>query len=135
MRKRNRTNVLLVEILIVLLFFMLSATVLMQVFASARNMTVLAGIQTRALGEAQNVAEALYASDDMEEALEDMGFMSAHGAWTCDYDEFILYVALDEEHTDSGIMENGNIYAFYSKQKDSSELFNLPLARYRGVEE
>ena len=56
---RNRSNVLLVEILIAVLFFMLSATVLVRVFVTARNMTVRAGVETRALAEAQNVAEAL----------------------------------------------------------------------------
>ena len=39
MRNKNRSNVLLVEILIAVLFFMLSATVLVKVFATARNMT------------------------------------------------------------------------------------------------
>ncbi len=40
MGNKNRSNVLLVEILIAVLFFMLSATVLVRVFATARNMTV-----------------------------------------------------------------------------------------------
>ena len=49
MGNKNRSNVLLVEILIAVLFFMLSATVLVRVFATARNMTVRssAGIARR----------------------------------------------------------------------------------------
>ena len=52
MGNRNRSNVLLVEILIAVLFFMLSATVLVQVFATARSMTRRAGVENRALTEA-----------------------------------------------------------------------------------
>ena len=74
MDNRNRSNVLLVEILIAVLFFMLSATVVVQVFVTAHNLTAKAGVETRALAEAQNVAEALYAADDVDEALEALAF-------------------------------------------------------------
>ena len=82
MGNNNRSNVLLVEILIAVLFFMLSATVVVQVFVTARNLTVKAGVETRALAEAQNVAETLYAAKDADAALAAMDFRSAHGAWT-----------------------------------------------------
>ena len=58
MRNRNRSNVLLVEILIAVLFFMLSATVLVRVFVTARNMTVRSGVESVAVADAQNVAES-----------------------------------------------------------------------------
>ena len=60
--KHNGTNVLLVEILIAVLFFMLSATVLVRVFVTAHNLTVRSGVETIALSDAQNVAEAIYAA-------------------------------------------------------------------------
>ena len=66
MRSKNRSNVLLVEILIAVLFFMLSATVLVRVFVTARNMTVRSGVESSALAEAQNVADALCAADDVD---------------------------------------------------------------------
>ena len=69
MRNRNRSNVLLVEILIAVLFFMLSAAVLVRVFVTSRNLTVRSGVEAKALVEAQNVAEALYAAGDPEELL------------------------------------------------------------------
>ena len=53
MRNNNRSNILLVEILIAVLFFMLSATVLMRVFVTARNMTVRSGVEAAALTDAQ----------------------------------------------------------------------------------
>ena len=70
MRNRNRSNVLLVEILIAVLFFMLSATVLVRVFVTARNMTVRSGVESVAVADAQNVAESLYAAGDIDQALK-----------------------------------------------------------------
>ena len=140
MGSRNRSNVLLVEILIAVLFFMLSATVLVQVFAAARNMTVRAGVETQALAEAQNVAEALYAADDPEAALEAMQFKLYHGAWSRSDGDITLYVESEENPTDAGAIWSGTVRAFYHSRnlnlarQEDDELFALPCARYREVE-
>ena len=60
---------LLVELLIVVLFFMLAATVLLQVFTGASDQGTRAGKTTQALNAAQNVAERLYSAADAEKAL------------------------------------------------------------------
>ena len=140
MGSRNRSNVLLVEILIAVLFFMLSATVLVQVFATARNLTVRAGVETRALAEAQNVAEALYAADDPEAALEEMSFRLSHGAWSREDDDFTLYVESGEAPAEAGVMWTGTVRAFYRSRnvnqarQEDEELFSLPCARYGEVQ-
>ena len=74
MDKSKRMNTLLVEILIVLFFFMLASTVLMDVFAHARQLSATAQARSTALEEAQNVAEQLYAADEAHEPLQEMGF-------------------------------------------------------------
>lgn len=138
MGKNNRSNVLLVEILMAVLFFMLSATVLVQVFVTARNLTVRAGVETRALVEAQNVADALCAADDPEGALEALEFKSSHGAWTRSYGDYTLYVEGGDTPTDAGALWQGEVRAFYRIRKadqarqEDEELFSLPCARYRG---
>ena len=138
MRNRNRSNVLLVEILIAVFFFMLSATVLVRVFVGARNLTVRAGVETRALAEAQNIAEALYASEIPEDALTELSFGGAHGAWTRNYGDYTLYVELGETPMDAGVLEQGNVRAFYNLRnveqvrQEGEELFSLPFARYKG---
>ena len=140
MGSRNRSNVLLVEILIAVLFFMLSATVLVQVFAAARNMTVRAGVETQALAEAQNVAEALYAADDPEAALEAMQFKLYHGAWSRSDGDITLYVEGEDNPTEAGVIWSGTVRAFYHSRdlnqarQEDDELFALPCARYREVE-
>lgn len=138
MGKKNRSNVLLVEILIAVLFFMLSATVLVQVFVTARNLTVRAGVETRALAEAQNIADALCVADDPEASLEAMEFMKSHGAWTRGKGDYTLYVTFDEIPAGAGTMWQGEVKAFYSirnitqARQEDEELFSLPCARYRG---
>jgi|GEM_PF-974028 len=137
MESKNRSNVLLIEILIAVLFFMLSATVLVRVFATARNATVRAGAETQALAQAQNVAEALYAADDPDAELERMEFIKSHGVWTRSYGEYSLYVSSEALPTDAGELWQGEIIAFYSQRDPSAarpedeELFTLPCARYK----
>ena len=139
MGNRNRSNVLLVEILIAVLFFMLSATVLVRVFVTARNMTVRAGVETQALADAQNVADTLYAADDPDAALTDMGFQLYHGAWTRATDDYTLYVEGAEEPAEAGAYWKGSVRAFYRNRsadqvrQEDEELFALPCTRYREV--
>lgn len=139
MGNRNRSNVLLVEILIAVLFFMLSATVLIQVFATARNMTRKAGVENLALVEAQNVAEVLVASDNVEAAMEKMEFRLYHGAWSRSYGDFTIYVESQENPTDAGTLWTGTVRAFFRNRnankarQEDEELFALPCARYREV--
>lgn len=139
MDSRNRSNVLLVEILIAVLFFMLSATVLVRVFVTARNLTVRAGVETQALADAQNVAEALYAADDPDAALQEMQFKLYHGAWTRANGDYTLYVEGEEKPADAGVSWVGSVRAFYSSRnvdrarQEDEELFALPCVRYREV--
>ena len=139
MRNKNRTNVLLVEILIAVLFFMLSATVLVRVFATARNMTARSGVEERALAEAQDVAELLYATDDVDAALEQLQFASSHGTWSKDCGDYSLYVFGDIEPTGAGELWAGKVSAFYKLRNpddaraEDEELFSLSCVKYKGV--
>lgn len=137
MGNRNRSNVLLVEILIAVLFFMLSATVLVQVFAASHNLTARAGVETRALARVQNVADALYAAEDPEALLEETGFTFAHGAWTLPCGDYTLYVETRESDTGAGTLWEGDVRAFYSLRRadadrqEDEELFAVPCVRYK----
>ncbi len=139
MNNNNRSNILLVEILIAIFFFMLSATVLLRVFATARTMTVRAGIETRALREAQNLADTLYAAQDPEEALRELEFVESHGVWTRDLGEYSLYVAGGETGYGEGTLWEGEVKAFLPQYNEDGtrradeELFTLPCVRYKGV--
>ena len=139
MRNKNRTNVLLVEILIAVLFFMLSATVLVRVFGSAHNMTARSTVEQHALAEAQDVAEMLYASQDVDATLQALAFASSHGTWSKDCGDYSLYVFGDVEPTGAGELWVGKVSAFYKlrnpddERAEDEELFSLSCVKYKGV--
>lgn len=137
MDNRNRSNVLLVELLIAIFFFMIAATVVLQVFAAARNMTARAVTESHALAEAQNVADALIAAEQPELALEAMEFRAAHGIWTRAYGDYTLYVEGADVPQAAGTLWQGTVRAYYSlrtedqARQEGEELFALPCAKYR----
>lgn len=131
MKTANRSNALLVELLIVVMFFMLSSTVLLQVFLTARNQSERAGAITRALNDAQGVADRLYAAKDADAALaalRDMGFdFDAAAGSRLDRGDYTLLVHRDTEDREAGLM---HLYTVSACQGDE-ELFTLPVARYK----
>ena len=139
MRKRNRSDLMLVEILIGVFFFMLSLTVLVQVFAKSRNLTVKAEVETKALAQAQNVIESIYNTEDPLKNLQEMGFLNSHGVWVQDLQSYSLMATMENVPAEAGTLWRGEIKAFYNLrdlEKDRQEaemLFSLPCAWYRGV--
>ena len=70
----NRVNTLLVELLIVIFFFMLGASVLMQVFGKAHDLSTESKQMTQALAQAQSMADRLYAAEKPADMLAEQGF-------------------------------------------------------------
>ena len=126
MKSHNRSNALLVELLIVILFFMLSATILLKVFATSRIQSDKAGLTGEALSYAQNVAERIYAADDAEDALTKMAFESNGDTWTLDTGKFTVRVTASVENTQAGEMLNWTVQALLGDEV----LFSLPVSRY-----
>jgi len=88
MKRANRTNALVVELMMAVLFFMLASTVLAQVFGHARVVSNRAEVLTRALAAAQNTADRLYAAGDPEQTLSEEGFtQSEEGLWEKEEEE------------------------------------------------
>lgn len=127
MRGQNRTNILLVELLIAVLFFMLSATVLVQVFAAANNQSIRTGVETRALAEAQNTAALLCSEGNAGEKLVSEGFDLAHGVYTKGFGEYTLLVEMNQEEMAAGKLTHADISAYYKRDE---LLFSLPCERY-----
>jgi len=140
MTKRNRSDYLLIEILIAVFFLMLTLTVLVRVFSVSRNMAVRSQVETEALSEAQNIVERLYGCEDPAPVLEELGFVSSHGSWTRYHNDYQLMVAGDNVPLEGGRLWEGNVYAYVSDQREENqgrqeaiELFMLPCVWYRGV--
>ena len=160
MKSGNRSNALLVELLIVVMFFMLSATMLLQVFAKARSQSDRAGIITHALLDAQNVAERLSASQEPEQALKGMGFTqeermqvlygdssaddvpagfartqetrirNRETVWVLPGEEYDTEVAFDREALAAGSMLRQEVRIV----KNGERLITLPVSQYAEVQ-
>ena len=139
MRRRNRSDYLLIEILIAVFFLMITLTVLVQVFAQSSKMADRARIETQALSESQNILESITASEDPVEELTSLGFVEAHGYYTQAMDGYSVMVSGEYTEQETGKMWDGVLNAYVSQQdpeqgrQEAVELFSLPLTWYRGV--
>ncbi len=126
MAKHNQLRALLVEILIAVLFFALSATTLLEVFVGARNQSVRAEVTNEALFAAQNLSDRLYSAEDAEALLTQEGFLQEQDAWTLDCGDYALAVTLGEESVTGGTLRSARVSAQYGDET----LLTLPGARY-----
>ena len=126
MGKGNQLNTLLVEIMIAVLFFALSSTVILETFVVTRNQSRLADVYNVALMEAQNIADKIYASDELEQTLEQAGFTQDGDVWTFAEEIYNLRVTVAEEETDAGVLVNAEISAVHQDEA----ILTLPCSRY-----
>ncbi|MBQ9063898.1 MAG: hypothetical protein IJ123_00455 [Blautia sp.] len=139
MNRRNRSDYLLIEILIAVFFLMVTLTVLVRVFSLSRSMAIRSQVETEALYEAQNIAENMYGSEHPEELLDDMYFVSSHGYWTKNMGAYSLMITGSFLPQEAGQLWEGSISAYVSEmteghgRQEGVELFRLPVSWYRGV--
>ena len=121
----KRQSALLVEIIIAVLFFALSATVILDVFATAYAQSTYAAACNAAMEDAQNCAEHLYASAAPEQTLSEDGFVANGDTWSRSGDGYVLYVELGQEAAGAGELRTAQIRAL----RGDKELLTLPVAR------
>ncbi len=126
MKEGSRANALLVELLLVIFFFMLSAAILVQVYADAKLKSRTAHATNYSMLEAQNIAEDLYASDSPAAVLDDYGFSENDGVWTLEKEGYLLKVTYREEETASGILRTYDIAGIEGEKT----LLTLPSTRF-----
>lgn len=126
MTKGGRQSSLLVEIVIAVLFFAMSATVILNVFATAYRQSSYAGALSSSTEEAQDLAERLYLSDDPQAMLAGEGFVQDGETWYLTADGYDLAVELASESSEAGELRTANIVVM----REGEMLIELPLARY-----
>ena len=126
MKEGSRANALLVELLLVIFFFMISAAILVQVFADAKLKSRTAHATNASMLEAQNIAEDLYATDSPVAVLDDYGFNEKDGIWTLEKDGYLLKVTVSEEETEAGVIRTCEV----SGIEGEKTLLTLPSTRY-----
>lgn len=132
MRTEGRSSTLLTELLIVVMFFLLSMTVLVQVFAAARRESTKAEQTAVAVAEAQNVADRLYRTDDPETGLRELGFKPGDDGWQRESDLFILQVTSHIEGEGAGALRVQQVTAL---SQEGETLVTLPCSRWIGGED
>ena len=126
MKEGSRANALLVELLLVIFFFMISAAILVQVYADAKLKSKTAHATNFSMLEAQNVAEDLYSAEDPDAVLAEYGVTADDEGWTVEKDGYQLKVTLKVEETDAGTLRTYSI----SGLEGDKTLITLPSTRY-----
>ncbi|MBQ6384296.1 MAG: hypothetical protein IJJ42_12005 [Clostridia bacterium] len=126
MKNGSRANALLMELLIVILFFMFAAMTLVQIFGMSQSRSRQAMAANDAMLEAQNMAETLYDAEDTESVLTEMGFTRNGEAWTLENGEYTLVVTEMLEETKAGVLRSTRVDAVYGEKT----VISLPATRY-----
>ncbi len=125
--KRYQGNILLIELLIVILFFSLSQVVMVRVFASAHEKSHNSVQLRHALMACQDVAEQLSVSEEPDALLLRLDFNGEDGSYfRCDEHGFDVYVHCQREETAAGTLLTSTVTA----QKENREILTLPVSLY-----
>lgn len=126
MKKSNRSNSLLMELMLAVLFFMLSAVVLVEIFTGAGTLSNRSDLRNRALPEIQSVADRIWAAEDAEALLDEIGAPTDEG-YTVECDGFTLRVTLSSEAAGAGTMQTAYLTAL---DPTGYELAKVESAKY-----
>ena len=126
MSKNRSQNILLAEIMIAVLFFALCSTVILEVFVAARKYSDRAQAHSEALIMAQDLAERLYVSEDVEAVLLEEGFEKQDNVWSAEQGECSLKLTNEEQTTAVGVTRIVTINLWMQDKL----LAELPVVRY-----
>lgn len=113
--KHKNVNGLLIEFLMVMLFFALTAPVLMGMFIAAKSQSEEAMALTDVLLAAQNLADGIYADADSRDEVITLE------------NGYVLRVAVTEEEYSSGMMHRALVTA---EDTQGDIVLTLPCSRY-----
>jgi len=127
MKKHSSANILLIELVLVILFFMLCVATIVEMFGLARVKSAYAKAGTEAMLIVENLEERLAGSGDAAAELEKSGFVSENGSWVFQGERFTLTAAASEEKTEAGVLRTVD---FSAVQKTGQKIFDLPVVNY-----
>ena len=127
MKKHGTANILLIELVLVILFFMLCVSTLVEMFGLARVKSAYAKAENRAMLIVENLEERLAGTEDAGAELEKDGFVLEDGVWTLRQENYTLTAVESEEKTGAGALRT---VVFTAEQKTGKKLFELPVVNY-----
>lgn len=129
--RRYQGNTILIELIIVILFFSLSMIAIIPVFAGAQQMTSESRARSRAMALAQDIAETLSASDMADEALLSKGFTKTEDGYVLTSPDGFTLTAICARLTQpAGALTQTTIEA----TRGDETLFTLPVSHYAAKE-
>lgn len=131
MKTGSRTNILLVELLIAILFFMLSATSLIEVYGKTHEKSTVGESCAVTLDEARELAEVLYASDNPAGELTARGFSENGAEYISQRTLNTIRATVSNEETGGGNLRRVMIAVLI----DDDVLYELNCTRYLEKEE
>lgn len=111
MRSANR-NALLIEIIIVILFFALASVTLLGLYMRVFETSRFSRIQTEAVIAVESAAEKLKAGKNMEQSLADQGFIKEEDAWILIMPEYEVRARIQKEASPAGEFISCGLTAF-----------------------
>ena len=116
----------MVEIMIAVLFFALSSTIVLETFVVTHNQSRMAGIYDELLMEAQNLADRIYASEDPAEMLRQEGFERNDQGYTHAEQYYVIDISTEREEMIGGRFVDARINVYHNDEL----LISLPCSRY-----
>ena len=125
--KNYKGNMLLIELVIVILFFALSQVVIVQVFAETQRKSVGTARLNSSLVYAESILELLCNEERPEDALLQAGFVENGGFYAYTQSSGVGFTArVSRLHHHSGTLVSVELIAQYGEVT----LFNLPSTQY-----
>lgn len=131
-KRVTRSNSLLMEIMLVVCFFLLSVTVILNLFMAVNEKSTAADHLTRAVTLAENLAEQLRGSDDAEAFLKKEQYSVGSEGFSFKTDQGLtIRAVLLDEYKGAGTLHRAKISVWH----DDEQVYQLPTAWYSPDEE
>ena len=132
MKEHNKTRAFLLEFIIVILFFSVSAVITLQLFANANNKSESNNDMINAVVCAQSVAENIRAEVSVynEEGIytryldDELNYVEDNGY----YEETVIVSIVDDKSSEIGTLYEYEI--IISNASDNNEIFSLTISKY-----
>lgn len=134
--EQSKSNVILTELVIVILFFALTAATAMQLFVGSHLKSRHNARVQEAIILCQDWVEQLQGQRDMGAFLESNAFVPAgDGVYTLGHGHLTLRAEVGQENTAVGKLNFCNLSATEANKDAAQPLFELPVAAYAPDEE
>ena len=129
--KNYKGNMLLIELIIVILFFSLSQLVVVRLFAAAHQKAADSGLMADALSYCEDVAERLSGESNPDAVLMEMGFVGGNGQYVYSSAQgFDAEISLSRESGPGGEL----LRAVVTARAKEQTLVTLPVSFYLAKE-